>query len=236
MFRWLRDRADKIVVEVIAGLIVFAIIAALVAIWAYLEDYSGPAALMFALGALAVLLVIANQARSFTGWPSAAKSVGAEPPSAASRPALPIGTLAMARLNDSFEHCGVLWRGVVQGGQLKAGGPFCTEDRELLKYKTGYRKFKPPKLEPSGQGFGVPPVSASDPLAALLAVPMPPGLKTDDDDEEFEIRDLREDDTSGDTTGPYCTKCKRLRKIPKRVGDCRWEAVQKIEAEQVVLA
>jgi len=139
---------------------------------------------------------------------------------------IPLKSIRFGTLVGYREHCGVLWRGRIRESVLRVDGPYCPEDENELDYKTGYPSFR----------FPLPPLKAPSFSPSGLGDQLLPPLQGKEEEEDDDIRDLKEDDTSGESKGPYCKKCKRLRPIPKRVGDCRWEVLQQIEKELIVAA
>jgi len=224
--RWegLQDEALGLLVIPMA---VSLVIGAGVALWFALRDVSLPIVVLGGLAAFVMMLFAIDRLIALR------QRITGAGPIADRKRRITLSAIRSGSL-ETVEDCGVAWRVRIVKGEIRVDGPNCPQHDEKLRYRKATPTFR------STAPFSPPSVRAPSPFGPASPerlLPVVGGKTEDEEDEERWLRDLREDDISGPerNVGPYCRECKAIRKMPKRVGDCRMEVLKQIEDEFIVV-
>ena len=238
---WLARRWEGLQDEALGLLLmpmaISLVIGAAVALWFALRHVSLPVVVLGGLAAFVMVLVAIERLIALRQRISGSRAI------ADRKVRITLSAIRGGSL-ETVEHCGVAWVGRITKGIVRVDGPNCPQDNEKLRYRkvTPTFRFAGPSSASSGAGLSpgglLPPQPFSfGPPSPESLLPVVGGKTEDEEDEERWLRDLREDDISGPerNVGPYCPECKAIRKIPKRVGDCRMEVLKQIEDDFTVV-
>ena len=218
---WLVRRAEGALDDILGRVLWIVLVAAGpgigIVVWAGIQQASGPAIALFGIATFVFVLWGLIGLRTLRPGLAPLFRRGER------QEVVALNSLQAGGLG-RLEHCDVSWGGIIRDGRVWANGPYCPADQESLEYKyneteASWRRPPAPRATPEQapgmEALGLRPFGLPGPLN-----------NSEGADDDVLTRDLADSDTSSDDSGPYCEKCKLLRRIPKRVGECRFEAIQ----------